>query len=450
MDRITMQEIEKDLESFLEYVFGGLGRSERREALGYYARGLLLDGDRKSIAPMAQRLAPEGKAEAVRQRMQQAVVIADWDEKLVYRRVAERAYEMLPDIDAWALDDTGFPKKGRMSAGVQRQYSGTLGRIENCQIAPSLHLASEATGVCIGMHLYLPQKWTDAPHRRVRGKIPDELEFKEKWRICLDLIDEALSWGLERRPVVADAGYGDVTEFRSELASRGLDYVLGVGKTLSVWPPGTRFAVPSEGQTRIGRPRTRTKPIKDATPLSVEALASLPTTKFRKLTWREGTRGPQSSYFAFMRVQTAHKHKSGSEPGPEVTLIAEWPERAEKPTTFYLSNLPPTTARRRLVYLAKVRWRIEQDYQEMKGELGLDHFEGRSWQGFNHHVACVAVAFAFLALHRALFPPRVTAADGPKVQAHPPARDHPDDRALPPLPMRVPSTTKTIDAHLIK
>ena len=131
MDRITMQEIEKDLESFLEYVFGGLGRSERREALGYYARGLLLDGDRKSIAPMAQRLAPEGKAEAVRQRMQQAVVIADWDEKLVYRRVAERAYEMLPDIDAWALDDTGFPKKGRMSAGVQRQYSGTLGRIEN-------------------------------------------------------------------------------------------------------------------------------------------------------------------------------------------------------------------------------------------------------------------------------------------------------------------------------
>jgi SRSO17 transposase len=450
MDRTTMRGIEKELGSFLEYSFSGLGRIERRDALGYYVRGLLLDGDRKSMEPMAQRLAPEGKAEAFRQRMQQAVAVANWDERIVYRRVAERAYEMLPDIDAWALDDTGFPKKGRMSAGVQRQYSGTLGRIDNCQIAPSLHLAGEATGVCIGMRLYLPQKWTDAPHRRERGKIPDDVQFNEKWRICLDLIDDALSWGLNRRPVVADAGYGDVTEFRSELASRGLDYVLGVGKTLTVWPPGTQFAVPGEQEKRVGRPRTRPKPVGDATPLSVQALGSLPSTNFRKLTWREGTRGPQSSRFAFLRVRAAHKHKSGSAPGPEVTLIIEWPERAEKPTTFYLSNLPPRTSHRRLVYLAKVRWRIEQDYQEMKGELGLDHFEGRSWRGFNHHVACVAVAFAFLALHRALSPPRVRTADGPKVPAAPSTRDHPDDRALPSVRMRVPSSTKTADAHLIR
>lgn len=443
-----MSAVETSLVTFLASCFAGLGRRERREALEHYLRGLLLDGDRKSMEPLAARVAPEGKAQAFRQRMQGAVCVAEWDERVVYRRIAERAYELTGGIDGWALDDTGFPKKGRMSVGVQRQYSGTLGRIDNCQVAPSLHLASEGTGLCIGMRLYVPQKWLE-PNRRERGKIPDDIEFKEKWRIGVDLIDDALSWGLARRPVVADAGYGDVTEFRSELESRGLEYVVGIAKSLVVWPPGTEFEVPSS-EGKAGRPRTRPRPTEAATPLSVEAVASLATTKFRKLTWREGTRGPQSSRFGFVRVQTAHKHKSGSAPGPMQTLIIEWPARAKKPTTFYLSNLPASTSHKRLVYLAKVRWRIEQDYQEMKGELGLDHFEGRGWTGFHHHVACVATAFAFLALHRALFPPRDRATHPAEVPADAPTRHHQVDRTLPSLRMHASPASQADVAHLIR
>jgi SRSO17 transposase len=283
------------------------------------------------------------------------------------------------------------------------------------------------------MRLYLPTKWLD-PHRRDRGKIPDAVDFKEKWRIGLDLIDAAISWGLEPRPIVADAGYGENTEFRSELIRRDLSYVVGVSKTLAVWPPGTEFEVPPTSDGHVGRPRSKPRPTAGATPMSVEAIASLPSIKFRKLTWREGTRGPQSSRFAFVRVRTAHKHKSGAAPGREETLIIEWPARAEKPTTFYLSNLPQKTSKQRLVFLAKVRWRIEQDYQEMKGELGLDHFEGRSWRGFHHHVTCVAAAFAFLALNRALFPPHPRKANAPKVQADSPTRHHPNNRPMPPVP----------------
>jgi len=449
MDRDTLRQIENDLVEYLQYCFGGLGRSERRDALGHYVRGLLLDGERKSVEPMAQRVAPEGKAQAYRQRMQEAVCVADWDQGIVFRRVAERAYQMLPDIAAWMLDDTGFPKKGRMSVGVQRQYSGTLGRIDNCQVAPSLHLASEAAGICIGMRLYLPEPWLQ-PHRRDRGKIPDAVSFKEKWRIGLDLIDEARSWGLERRPVVADAGYGDITEFRDELVRRELEYVVGINKTIVVWPVGTRFEIPSAPAASSGRPRTRVRPVGDVLPLSVEDFARQPTIKFRRVTWRQGTRGEQHGRFAFARVMTAHKHKTGAPPGAEQTLIMEWPARAEKPTTFYLSNLPAKTSKQRLVYLAKVRWRIEQDYQEMKGELGLDHFEGRSWRGFHHHVACVAAAYAFLALHRAHFPPHQQTPDGPEVPPNPPARDHLVAQALPVLRATSSIATESAAAHLIR
>jgi SRSO17 transposase len=449
MNRSELRAIESNLEAFLGYCFQGLGRVERRQALGHYVRGLMLDGERKSMEPVAQRLAPEGQVEAYRQRMQEAVSFVDWDQRVVFRRIAERAYALLPDIAAWVIDDTGFPKKGYKSVGVQRQYSGTLGRIDNCQTAPSLHLASEAGGVCIGMQLYLPKLWADDAKRRALTKVPDAIEFREKWKIAIDLIDDALSWDLPSRPVVADAGYGDVTEFRNALVQRGLDYIVGVSKTTVVWPPGTKFEVPSPG--RRGRPRTRPLPLDGATPISIEQLAQLETVTFRRVTWREGTRGPQWSRFAFLRVQTAHKHTTGAAPGPEVTLIIEWPRRSKKPTTFYLSSMPPSTSHRHLVFLAKLRWRIEQDYQEMKGEFGLDHFEGRGWRGFHHHVACVATAYAFLALHRALFPPRGGTSDSPSVQADPAAGPNQDDRVLPAMPANTSSSeARTGVAHLIE
>jgi SRSO17 transposase len=407
MNARQLAAMEGRLEKWLALVFGGLGRRERVEALGNYLRGLLLDGERKSIDPIAQRLVKSaGEAEAMRQRLQQAVTVAAWDERIVFQRLALEAERHLPGIDAWAIDDTGFPKKGFKSVGVQRQYSGTMGRIDNCQIATSLHLASEHGGVCVGSKLYLPKDWAEDEKRRTRAGIPTEVEFKEKWRIALGLVDELLATGVKRRVVVADAGYGDCIDFRDGLAERGLHFLVGVTGTAVGWPPGVSPRPPPP-KTKGGRPPTRWRePLKGKARALSDIAANLPTSAWKKVTWREGTRGPQSSRFAAVRLRTAHGHALGHPPSEELWLLCEWPRRQELPSKLYLSNLPRGTSLKKLVYLAKLRWRIERDYQEMKGEFGLDHFEGRRWSGFHHHVACVAAAHAFLALERARFPPQ--------------------------------------------
>jgi SRSO17 transposase len=408
MKKRDLRRLSTRLEKHLNDCFDGMGRSERREALGNYVRALLLDGERKSIEPMAERLAEDqSEVQAIRQRLQQAVTVAKWAEGDLYRRIAFKVDSHVPDVDAFVLDDTGFPKKGRHSVGVQRQYSGTMGRIDNCQVAASLHLASDLGGACVGMQLYLPRDWAEDPKLRMKAKIPDEIVFQEKWRIGLDLLDRALGWGLESRPVVADAGYGDSTKFRKGLEERGLSYVVGIGGSAVVWPPGTCPVQNPKPAGSKGRPRVRWDAPSGVTPLSIADLAeSLDSKAFRRVTWKVGTKGKQWNRFAFVRIRTAHRHTQGKAPGEEQWLICEWPKSAKKPTTFYLSNLPPDTAKRRLVYLAKLRWRIERDYQEMKSELGLDHFEGRGWPGFQHHCACVAAAHAFLTIERVLFPPQ--------------------------------------------
>lgn len=437
MRKRDLDRLARRLEEHLAYCFDGMGRLERRTALGSYVRGLLLDGERKSIEPIAERLAAEpSEVQAIRQRLQQAVTVASWSEDEVYRRLALRVDSMLPGLDAWVLDDTGFPKKGRHSVGVQRQYSGTMGRIDNCQVAASLHLASEVGGACVGMQLYLPRKWAEKPERRQKAKIPADIVFKEKWRIALDLLERARGWGLRERPVVADAGYGDCTEFRRELEARGIEYIVGIAGTAMVWPPGTCPVPPAPPpKGKKGRPTTRWTAPKGVEPKSIVDLAgALPRSQFRRVTWTTGTKGKHWNRFAFLRVRTAHRHTAGKPPGDEQWLICEWPKSADKPTTFYLSNLPASTSRRRLVYLAKLRWRIERDYQEMKSELGLDHFEGRGWPGFQHHCALVAAAHAFLTLQRALSPPEDSKAHVSSLSSSAPGRPPQDARSLPALP----------------
>lgn len=436
MDSATLRRLGVELEQFLEDCFVGMGRSERRAALGDYVRGLLLDGDRKSMVPIASRLADEpGQVGAIRQRLQQAVTVASWDDGELYRRIAKKTLKGLPDVEALALDDTGFPKKGYFSVGVQRQYSGTMGRIDNCQIATSLHLCSDSGGACIGMQLYLPRKWCESQTRRVKAGVPDKIEFKEKWRTALDLLDRAKGWDLARMPrvVLGDAGYGDVTEFRKGLRERGYEYILGIAGNHKVWPPGVCPKPPkAKRRGELGRPKTKWTPPRGKSPTSILELAkSLPRSAFRRVTWGEGTKGKQFGRFAFLRIRTAHRHQS-KPPGDVEWLICEWPKRAEHPTTFYLSNMSEKTTKRRLVYLAKLRWRIERDYQEMKSELGLDHFEGRGWTGFHHHVACVAAAHAFLTLNRALFPPEKRHVSS--VPESSSVRLAQTDRALPNLP----------------
>jgi SRSO17 transposase len=363
----------------------------------------LLDGERKSIEPIAARLVEDpNQIQAMRQRLQQCVVVSPWDAGALFARVACVLDRDLPDVTALVVDDTGFPKKGHHSVGVARQYSGTLGRTDNCQVATSLHLAGERGSGCIGMRLYLPESWTADRARGRAAGVPDTVAFAPKWQHALDLLDAAVAAGVRRHVVLGDAAFGEVTAFRDALTARGLSYVLRVPSNLVVWAPGTRFAVPGN-RAATGRPRSTPRPVTPTTPLTLAALAA--TLRHRRVTWREGSRGRQASRFAAVRVRVAHRHAEGAGPGPEVWLVSEWPRTESAPTKYYLSSLPATTSLRALVRFGKLRWRIERDYQELKGELGLDHFEGRTWNGFHHHVALCAGAHAFLALRRALFPP---------------------------------------------
>ena len=415
----ALKRLDRELTTFVEMLTTGLGRSERRTAMGQYIIGLLLDGERKSIEPIAARLVDDAvQIEAMRQRLQQCVVVSAWDEATVFARLALLLDRELPEVTAFVVDDTGFPKKGRHSVGVARQYSGTLGRTDNCQIATSLHLAGERGSGCIGMRLYLPESWTTDPDRCRAAGVPASVTFAPKWQHALALLDAALAAGVRRHVVLGDAAFGEVTAFREALTARGLAYVLRVPSNLMVWPPDTHFAVPAR-RSVMGRPRSTLRPTRRTAPLALAALAG--TLRHRRVTWREGSRGRQASRFAAVRVRLAHRHSEGAGPGPEVWLLSEWPRDADAPTKFYLSSLPATTPLRTLVRFGKLRWRIERDYQELKGELGLDHFEGRTWAGFHHHIALCAAAHAFLARRRALFPPEPPHVDARRRPSSPPS-----------------------------
>jgi SRSO17 transposase len=381
------------LEMFLTEMLALLGRKDRRQWGGVYLRGLLLDGERKSAGAMAARL-PDGNEQSLQQFLNQS----PWDWQPLWRQMAARVERTFPSAMAWIIDDTGFPKKGEHSVGVARQYSGTLGKIANCQIAVSLHRTDTRGSSPLGFRLYLPQEWTDDEARCQAAGVPETVGFQPNWRLALELIDQALSWGLEKpSAVLADASYGDVTAFREELAHRGLAYAVGISKSLAVWPEPPGGAIPA-GNGR-GRP-TKCMRFGDKKPVSVKELAVANQKQFRKVRWREGSRGPLTSRFWAQRVQTAHGWNHGQAPGKEVWLLVEWPTDEPEPVKYYLCDLPKSMSLRRLVATARGRWRVEQDYQQMKEELGLDHFEGRSWTGWHHHVTMVMLAHLFLRLEQ--------------------------------------------------
>ena len=431
MKPTELRRLEGELHEFLFEMFDGLGRRERVESMSWYVTGLLLDGERKSTEPMAARLTGHpDEVSGMRQRLQECVSISAWSEDDVLSRLAAKVEADLPGIEALVIDDTGFPKKGKHSVGVQRQYSGTLGRQDNCQVATSLHVAGEQGSACIAFRLYMPESWCSDGERRRKAKVPDDVVFLRKWEIALRQIDDALRWGVRRHVVLADAGYGEITEFRDELEARQLKYLVGIPGEPVVWAPGSAPAIPPK-KARIGRPRTRYIDTKHP-PISVRDLSL--TLPFRKVSWRQGSRGWQSSRFAAVRIRTAHRHTIGAAPGPEQWLLCEWPASEAAPKKFWLSNLPPKASITTLARLAKLRWRVERDYQELKQEIGLDHFEGRTWRGFHHHAALCAVAHAFLALRRALFPPEPSEVDDLPRSPRAPASTPFLDRHMPALP----------------
>ena len=436
MTPAQLRKLDRELTEYLDSMTVGMGRTERRRALGGYLTGLLLDGERKSIEPMAARLVEEpGQTEAMRQRLQQCVSGAAWDDAEMRRRLAQKLERELPDLEALVIDDTGLPKKGVHSVGVARQYSGTLGRTDNCQVAVSLHLAGEKGSGCIAMRLYLPEEWT-ADRRRMRAAgVPREVHFERKWELALEQLDEALGWGVRHHVVLADAGYGNCREFREALRAKGLHFLVGVQGNTNVWPPDSRPQAPQRVPHQMGRPRTRYFDASGHRPVLIEQLAAqLPPSAFHRVRWRKGSRGVQSSRFAAVRVRTAERQVERAAPSEEVWLLVEWPRGEASPTKYSLSSLPEDTPLKELVRLSKLRWRVERDYQEMKGEVGLDHFEGRGWRGFHHHATLCMVAHGFLALHRALFPPEQDAVDTARGAAATPTPAASPHRPMPPVP----------------
>jgi len=394
--------------AYVERLSTALGHRDRHGPLRAYITGLCLPGERKSIEPMAARVDPR-HVRARHQSMHHFVANAAWDDVAVLRAVRETvlaALERHGPVAAWVIDDTGMPKKGRHSVGVARQYCGVLGKQENCQVAVSVSVAHERASLPVAYRLYLPEAWAQDRRRRRGAGVPDALEFRTKWQIALEQVTQLAIEGVPAAPVVADAGYGVVTAFRDALTARGISYVVGISTETTVWAPG-RAPLPAPKYRGHGRPPTLVRRTRRHRPLSVRALAQqLPARAWRTVTWREGTRGAMRSRFATVRVRPAHRDDWRSTPRPEEWLLIEWPRGEAAPIKYWLSTLPPTATSLDLVRLAMLRWRIERDYQELKDELGLDHFEGRGWRGFHHHASLCIAAYAFLAAERlAHFPP---------------------------------------------
>jgi SRSO17 transposase len=319
-------------------------------------------------------------------------------------------------IQAWIVDDTGFPKKGTHSVGVARQYCGQLGKQDNCQVAVSLSVANEHASLPVAWRLYLPQVWAEDAARRGKAGVPADLRFTTKPQIALEQIRAAQADGIPPGTVLADAGYGVDTDFRDGITALGLAYVVGIQSSASLWPPG-QAPLPVKPWSGRGRPPTRVGRSAEHKPVSAKDLAAgLPKDAWRRLTWRQGTNTPLASRFAALRVRPAHRDYNAATPRPEEWLLIEWPVGEAEPTKFWLSTLPANTSRIRLVRHAMLRWRIERDYQEMKQEIGLGHYEGRGWRGFHHHATLCIAAYGFLIAERAAIPPSAEP-DTPPIQA---------------------------------
>src|SRR3970040_193048 len=393
--------------AYVDRLAAVLGHRDRHAPLRAYVTGLCLPGERKSIEPMAARVDTR-HVRSRHQSMHHFVADAPWDTAAVLR--VAREWVLAPmarhgAVAAWIVDDTAFPKKGQHSVGVARQYCGVLGKQDNCQVAVSVSVANDAVSLPVAYQLYLPEAWASDRRRRRAAGVPEGLTFQPKWQIALGQIRTVQAEGVPPAPVVADAGYGDTTAFRDALTTAGLPYVVGVKQETTAWPPGDAPRPPTRWKGR-GRPPTRVRRTATHTPQSLKQLAmALPTAAWRTVTWREGTRGAMRSRFARLRVRPAHRDEQRAEPPPGEWLLVEWPWGDDAPTKYWLSTLPAPIPIAELVHLAKLRWRIERDYQELKDELGLDHFEGRGGRGFHHHGALCIAAYAFLAADRARLSP---------------------------------------------
>jgi SRSO17 transposase len=388
----ALKVLDSRLQRFLEDLTEPMGRSERRRWARVYLEGLLLDGERKSIEPMAARV---GGADV--QALRQFVGQSPWEVEEIERRLALKVVDLLSDPEVWIIDETAFPKAGGHSVGVGRQYCGTLGKVANCQVAVSLHWSSAEASCPIVWRLYLPKEWLEDTARAAEVKLPPSAAYHSKTELALEAIDQALGWELPRLPVVADSFYGNDFGFRQALRERALPYAVQVEPTTVVWTEDPNRPLPAPKQK--GRPRKYPPLEALPQPQDLRTLAErLPTSAWRTVAWRPGSRGLQRSRFARIPVWAAHGWRKQEHP-PRVLewLLVEWPKDSTEPTKYWMAQLGSQPfGLRRLVRIAKARWRVELDYRQLKEELGLDHYEGRQWLGWHHHVCLVSIAYAFL------------------------------------------------------
>lgn len=388
-------------DQYMAHLSRALGHADRHAGLKGYCTGLMLPLSRKSVEPMAARMDPL-HASARHQALHHFVAKAQWSDAQVLRRVCQW---VMPHMDFsrggwWIIDDTGFPKKGVHSVGVARQYCGLLGKQDNCQVAVSVSLACDQGSIPVAWQLYLPQDWAQDAERRKRTGVPESVRFATKTQIALQQLRTLLSEGAPRHCVLADAGYGVDTAFRQALSDMGLHYAVGVSSALVVWPPGVE-PLPPQTYSGKGRPPVMPRRTAQLQPISVKALAlSLPAQAFQTISWREGSNAPLTGRFAAVRVRHAGGNAGKARLRPQEWLLIEWPVEQAEPVKYILSTLPESTPLNDLVGCAYQRWRIERDYQDLKQDFGLGHYEGRGWRGFHHHASLSIAAYAFLMSER--------------------------------------------------
>jgi SRSO17 transposase len=396
------------LAAYLDTLAEAAGHADREVPLTLYCTGLLLPGERKSVEPMAARLAPDN-VRRMHQSLHHVVADAAWSDEAVLERVRSYALAAMTKSDpivAWIVDDTGLPKKGTHSVGVARQYCGQTGKQDNCQVAVSLSAATWKASLPIAYRLYLPQAWAGDAQRSKQAKIPQGVGFQTKLEIALGQIRQAMAHGVPQGTVLADPGYGNDTGFREALGAMHLSYVVGVQSSTTVWPPGMQPLPPPTWKGGRGRPATRVRRNPENAPVSAKQLAfALPAKAWKTVTWREGTRRPLRSRFARVRVRPAHRDHKLHQPRDQEWMLIEWSDGEAEPRKYWLSNVAENISLRKLVELAKQRWIIERDYEELKQELGLGHFEGRGWRGFHHHATLCIAAYGFLVAERSRFSP---------------------------------------------
>jgi SRSO17 transposase len=382
---------EQEFAKYVSALAVTLEHADRVEPLGDYCRGLMLSGDRKSVEPMAALVAPR-RASAKHQSMHHFVAKAEWSDTALLAAVRQAVLPALGAIEAWIVDDTGYPKKGTHSVGVARQYCGQLGKQDNCQVAVSVSVANERSSLPIGYQLYLPREWAEDAARRKETEVPTRVGFATKGAIALEQLRAARDARVPVGVVLADAGYGNDSGFRLGIRALGLTYAVGIQSSTTVWAEGHE-PLPPRPYAGRGFPAKRLRRNRTHQPIDANSLAhELPSRTWRRIEWREGTDGVLASRFARVRVRAAHRDHVH----PEEWLVIEWPLAEIEPTKYWLTTLPPSIAFQELVRLIKLRWRIERDYQELKQELGLGHYEGRNWRGFHHHATLTIAAYGFL------------------------------------------------------